>query len=117
MAWQTVTLATGTIASGQSLSDAIDLQGYTPLSVLMPGTWTAATLTFQLSADGGTTFVEVCDGYGSAVNPAAAALQSIALDPAVFAAATHLKIRSGTSASAVNQAADRALILSMRPVA
>ena len=40
------------IEAGESLSGAIDLKGKTALRITMPGDWTDAKLTFQLSTDG-----------------------------------------------------------------
>ena len=43
-----------TIANGASLSGALDLNERTPVALLMPAAWTAASITFQASFDNST---------------------------------------------------------------
>lgn len=102
-----------TIASGQSLSAAIDLAGTTMLGLLMPASWTTANLTLQASADG-VTFADVYTEAGSEKTLTAAASRFILLEPADFTGVRFLKLRSGTSAAAVNQGADRSITLLSR---
>lgn len=98
-----------TIASGQSLSDPVNMLGRVVTAVLVPSAWTSADITFQGSIDGVT--------YGDLHNPSgeygvtgtAGAL--IAVDAAVFFGVNYIRVRSGTSASAVNQAAARVISL------
>jgi hypothetical protein len=115
---------TVTIASGASLSGAAHI-GFalsgggsrgTLVGIQMPSAWTAASLTFQASNDG-TTFTNLYDAAGNEVSVTTDASRWIALDPADFAGITHLKVRSGTSGTAVNQGADRVLTLIVRAVA
>lgn len=111
---------TCTILSGASLSDAVFLQNDSPCQIEMPGTWTAASLSFETSFDG-TTYTPA-NTVSSALamveysitGPAAS--KTITLDPAVFCASRYIKIRSGTSAAPVNQGADRSLRVICRPV-
>lgn len=107
---------TATIAESASLSGAVDLGGMHLVGIIMPGTWTAANLTLQASVDGGATFANVHDGNGVEELIVAAASRHIILDPARFAGISGLKVRSGTSGSAVNQAAARTLRLVVRRV-
>jgi len=100
-----------TIASGQSLSDQVAIGALVPIGIVLPGAWTAADLSFAVSHDDGITFSPLFDMAAEVTASAAAASRYIALDPAKFVGINHLKIRSGTSGSPVNQAADRALIL------
>lgn len=104
-----------TIASGQSLSEAIDLGGTTLVGIQMPGSWDAADLTLQAAADG-STFGNVYAADDTELEIAAAASRFIRLDPAVMSPFAHVKIRSGTSGSAVNQTGDRELILVGRAI-
>jgi hypothetical protein len=107
---------TVTIANGQSLSGAADLKGLgTPVRIDMPAAWTAANLTFQVSADG-VTYQDLYDDGGSEVTVTAAAGRSIFLQPAEWAHVRYLKVRSGTAAVPVNQGTDRLLTLVVRPV-
>lgn len=99
-----------TIASGQSLSDAIDLSDYSVVGVLMPTAWTAANLTFQGSVDG-STFGNLIEKAGIELEVVAAISYLIPLSSSAFEPCRYLKIRSGTSSAAVNQAASRTIQL------
>lgn len=104
------------IKAGQSLSDQIDLGGLRMFRLNMPAAWTAAVITFSVSDDGGTTWQNLCDISGNEITAQAAAAKSICLDPALMASVKLLKIRSGTVAAPVNQAADRTIGLVARCV-
>lgn len=111
---------TCTIASGANLSDAIALKGFTPVMIIMPGTWTAASLSFQISYDG-STYVNLYYLSSLAVTEYAltspAASYAIALPAStMFTGATHLKVRSGTAGSAVNQDAARTMTVICREI-
>lgn len=105
-----------TIASGSALSSAVNLRGRILVGLVMPGGWNAADLTFQASLDGATwREFSTVDGVGTAapatiVSPAAGVHYGLEANAAWFAA-RHLRVRSGTSASPVNQAAERAITL------
>lgn len=101
-------------ANGQSTS-SVDLQGKTLIGVVFPGTWTAANLTFLGSVDGGT-FNSLYDA-GAEINvTSAAASRYVVLSPSTFVGLKLLKLRSGTSATPVQQGADRAMLLICRGV-
>jgi hypothetical protein len=104
-----------TIASGQSLSEAIDLGGTTLVGIQMPGSWDAANLTLQAAANG-STFGNVFDAEGTELEIAADASIFIHLDPAVMSPFAHVKLRSGTSGSPANQSGDRELTLVGRTI-
>lgn len=95
-----------TIANGQSLSNAVDIGNKTLLGIVIPSSWTAANLTFQVSTDG-ITYNDVYDNLGTEKNVTAAASRYIIIDPVDFIGAKYIKVRSGTAASAVNQGAER----------
>jgi hypothetical protein len=104
-----------TITAGTALSDAIDLGDGILTAIHMPAAWTAATLTFQVSDDSGTTWSELRNTAGVAVTVAAAAAAiRLEVDTTAFKSTAFLKVRSGTSATPVNQAADRVLTLVTR---
>ena len=114
-------ILTTTIASGSSLSGVIDMSAfalnkdnYRLFGIVMPSAWTAANLTFQASYDGGTTWVNVWDATGDEMSVMADANRWIALIPDALSPISFLKIRSGSSSSAVNQASDRTLNLILR---
>lgn len=100
---------TATILSGASLSDSIEVDGSAIVGVVMPAAWTAANLTFQASHDD-TTFNNVYDEFGTEKTVSASTSRYIPLNPADFAGADSIKVRSGTSGTAVNQGADRSII-------
>jgi len=106
-------LVPGTIAAGQSLSGAINLGAERARGIVMPGVWTAAVITFQVSVDG-TNFLELLDprptiGYSSSAGYTVAVSQYVVLDPVIFDGVNIIKIRSGTSGSPVNQIAQAVL--------
>lgn len=106
--------ATATIANGASLSSAVDCTLGRPNRIVMPAAWTAAVLTVQTSYDG-TNFNNLYDIYGAEYTIQAAASRSILLPIADVIGVRYMKLRSGTSASAVNQAAERALTIVLVP--
>lgn len=101
-----------TIANGSALSPAIDLGLQRLHRIRLPAGWTAAGLTFQDSDDGVTFGDSYTDAAEYAVPSAVAAVgRSILVDQALFYGIRFLKVRSGTSAAPVNQAADRVINL------
>jgi hypothetical protein len=97
-----------TISTDGFLSGAITLTKLSPVRLNMPAAWTTANLTFQVSEDG-TTFRNLYDDAGSETTVTAAASRSIIVDPLDFIGVGALKIRSGTAASTVGQAATRVI--------
>lgn len=97
---------TATIANGASLSDAVQVDGSTVVGIVMPAAWTTANLTMQASADD-STYNNVYDELGTEKTIVATAARYIALNPADFLGSNSIKVRSGTSASAVAQGAER----------
>jgi len=110
------TTKTVTIALNGSLSTEVDLEGYALAGLHMPADWTAAVLTFQSAPISGGTFYNVYDDQGNEVTVQAADDRAIGVDVAAGALASwrFLKIRSGTAASAVNQAAARVITLVLK---
>ena len=104
---------TATIANGASLSDAIDLGGTSLTGLLLPATWTTADITVQASVDGNA-FVNVYNDLGGETLIKAAASRLVTLDPAQFMGFSHVKLRSGTSGTPVNQASEREITLLAR---
>lgn len=98
-----------TITNGTSLSDAIDLGAATLFGIQLPAAWTTANLTFQGSTDG-VTYANLFDSNGTEITATVAASQFVVMaTPPQWIGLRYLKIRSGTSGTAVNQAADRTL--------
>lgn len=111
---------TATIANGASLSGAVDLGGYRVAALDMPAGWTAAALTFQASNTDGS-YGDLYDEAGAEVTvPSAAVAASRRIVPGStlalhLLAHRYLKVRSGTAAAAVAQAAERAITLVLVP--
>lgn len=109
--------ATVTIANGESLSGSIDLRGYTVTRIILPATWTTADLTFQESLDNSTFYnVSPADSDTEYTVEAAASACKIIPPSNVLGALGYLKVRSGTSGSAVNQGGARTITLCFRSV-
>jgi hypothetical protein len=100
------------IANGASLSGIVDLGTYRLFGILMdPTAWTAAALTFQVSIDG-VNFYNLFDDTGTEINWTVLAQQFITVAvPAKWLGIRYIKVRSGTSATPVNQGGARALNL------
>jgi len=103
---------TFTIAKDASLSAGVYVGGARYFGIVMPAAWTEAAITFQVSPDG-TTYQDLLNDGGTEVSVTAAAADNIGIATAATALApwAWVKIRSGTSASAVTQAAARTLYL------
>jgi hypothetical protein len=110
---------TATIAASASLSGAVLLGRKSLVAIAMPAAWTSASISFQVSPDG-TTFDELyyLSGLASTnyVITAPAASQFIMLDPTQWRGIDTLKVRSGTSGSPVNQAAQALITLVARGI-
>lgn len=105
--------ATALILSGQSVSSDIRVDGKL-VGILIPSAWTAAALTFQGSVDGSTFANIYDDGTERTIASANVAVDRFLwLNLANWLPFSHIRIRSGTAAAAVNQAADRSLILAL----
>lgn len=100
-------VATFTIASAASLSDALHIGIMEPVAIALP-TIDSAKITFQGSVDG-TTFYDVHDSTNSEVEEPATT-GDLYLDlPDALRGVNYLKIRTGTSAVAVAQSAERTI--------
>lgn len=107
---------TVTITNGTSLSNAALLQKYRLVGILMPATWTAAAMTFQVSVDG-TNFFDLYDSSGAEVSYTVVQGHYVFTTPANWAGIRFLKVRSGTGGAAVSQGGDRIVSLIVRPLA
>lgn len=114
MPYGTTETYTATILSGASISTTLPLQMRQVVGIQMPAAWTAAGLSFTASADG-STFSTLVDPYGVEIVLTVAASQFILIPPDSLGGMVALRLRSGTSAAAVNQGADRAITVVARP--
>lgn len=111
------TTKTAVIAAGASLSGEVDLEGYLLAGIIIPGAWTAANLTFQVSPTSGGTYVDLYDDAGNEVTvTVGGASRGIGVDllAGVLAQWRFIKLRSGTTGTPVNQAAERTLTLVLK---
>lgn len=111
------TTKVATIANGASLSDEIDLEGFSLAAIEMPTGWTAASLTFQGCSVSGGIFREIHEDGGTAVAATVAASRIVLLNTNAtnnLRALRFIKIRSGTSGTPVNQGAERILTLILK---
>ncbi len=111
--------ATATIASGASVTSAIDLSSTALTGFIMPAAWTTAALNVEVShnnADWATSGVFDSSGLSvlSIAAPVAGAAYAVNL-PAMLPW-RYIRLRSGTFASAVNQGADRVFTVITRPL-
>lgn len=96
------------IANGASLSGILNVWPNAVNAVIMPATWTAASLTFQGSMDG-VNFFDLFNDAGVEYEIPALVSQSIILNvPLPF---PYIKVRSGTTGTPVNQGAARSISL------
>ncbi len=110
----------GMITNGTALSGAIPLDGQLLAGVGVPASasWTDAGLTFQVSVDGGATYYDLWkDGaeYTISVPTGRGNATFFDVPPADFSAFTHIKVRSGTAGTPVNQGGDRILHIGRMP--
>lgn len=98
------------IASSGSLSTVVDIEQLNIAGFLIPSSWTTAKLTFQVSPDG-VTYGDAQDSSGNELQVTVAAGKFIGVNLAELSGIRFLKIRSGTSGTPVNQAADRTITI------
>lgn len=107
------------IMNGQSVSQSLDVSGQCLTGVIMPSAWTTAALTVEVSADGATWVGVVYNSDLIQCNSVAVPAVSTAysFDLAGMLPYRFIRLRSGTTASAVNQDADRTLTVCLREIA
>jgi hypothetical protein len=100
-----------TIASGAALSGVVNVDGRRISGIIMPSAWTAAALTFQVSADG-VVYNDLYDEAGAEYSITVAASRYIGVDAGALelSAVDFIKVRSGTTGTPVNQGAAREII-------
>jgi hypothetical protein len=109
---------TAVIATGVSLSLAVDLGKETLLGYIMPASpnWTAADITFQSSPDDIVPYSDIYDNTGTEISHSVAAGRFVRVNPAEWIGVRFVKFRSGTAAAPVNQVAARSIILISKAV-
>jgi len=81
----------------------------------MPAAWTAADITFQVSADG-STYCNLYEEDGTEFTLTVGASYHVMISPDSLWGAHWIKVRSGTAGTPVNQAAARTITLVTRSV-
>jgi hypothetical protein len=109
------------IPNGTALSNGVQSYGATFVGLVTPAAWTAADITFDVSKDG-TTWFPLFDNAGAEVKIPSASIptgagQAFALLSTIFQGWSWLRVRSGVSATPVNQAAARTVTLVRHPTA
>ena len=102
-----------TIIINEALSAAVNIQGLVLIGIVMPADWTAANITFQGSLDN-VTFNDVYDEDGVEIAWTGASASRVLLQTGtqpLLGGLSYLKIRSGVTATPVNQAAARTVEL------
>lgn len=102
--------ASATIASGQTTSAAIEVNGLAVVGIILPAAMTGTSLTLQASVDG-TNFYTIADSNNTNVTVTYGASKMIYLNSQITAGVESIKLVSGSS-----EGADRAFTLIMRPV-
>jgi len=104
---------------GESLSDKVDMTNFVLTGVIVPASWTAASISFQAAApnardkDHADYFVLV-DSLNAEVTLTVAANRFVALTAVhaeMLKAVNYLRLQSGTSAAPVNQTGAKTLYL------
>ena len=99
------------IAANQSLSDRAFVEAKI-CGIIMPAGWDAAAITFQAGQDNQTEY-NLYDGSVERVIPSTDAIagRMLSLDLNDWLCVNYIRLRSGTSASGVNQTAQRKITL------
>lgn len=101
------------IQAGESLSDSVDCSAGELVRVTMPGGWTSAALSFQISTDG-QMYNDLCDPRGNEISinvtPGAAVLVPIEWSRAIV----FIRLRSGTADHPVAQQELREFALAIK---
>jgi len=105
------TNSTLTIASGESLSQTVDLGNLTITGFENTGAWTTANLTFKTSQVAGSSVSDAIDQFGNEITVSMGSARSVSVSPTLFPSVRFIQLRSGTSATPVNQGGTRTIIL------
>lgn len=100
--------STAVIANGASQSGVLDLTERVIVSIHLPDAWTAAAITLLAAETEAGDYSPVHDTSGE-VSFTVAAEQVLVIDPNVTRGLRYVKLRSGNTATPVNQGAERTL--------
>jgi hypothetical protein len=102
---------TATILSGQTTSDAIDLQGRPLVGMILPAAFTGSTITFTISVDN-STFTAVYNTANTQLSVTVTQGRAYLFSPGDLVGVRYLKLVSGSS-----EGADRSITLISRELA
>ena len=111
-------LASGAAAVSPAVAGGVAMGADTLVGIWMPATWVAAALTFQVSPDGGTTWLELYNDGGTATSISVGVSQYISLltnSNYTWRGINLLKVRSGTLGAPVVQTGGATVTLIGRP--
>lgn len=100
------------IANGASVSNVIDIMDGVITGITL-GAWTGTEITLLGAQRDSDTFVPVHAADGTEVSFTVAADRHVYVDPNVTRGVRYVKIRSGDTAAAVNQAAARSFTVTV----
>ena len=103
------------IPNGGALSPVVDLGGVQLVGFVMPGTWSAAHIGFQVSIDG-TNFVPLHTTADAVYDIAVTGGNAYSLPPSDFAGWRYVKVWSQSAGTGVNQGQQSTVTLVVRPV-
>lgn len=106
---------TVTILNGQSLSEEITIEDSVLVAIQPDSGWNTAAISFQARSGDNSLGTLKFEGSELTAN-AVEAEDYVTFTPGKFAGTQHLKVRSGTSGSAVNQTGDSILTLTLRGI-
>jgi hypothetical protein len=112
-------LASGAAGVSPAIAGGVMMGADTLFGISMPASWVAASLTFQVSPDGGTTWQELYDDAGNEVTVTAAASQFIVFQShpgSIWYGVNAIKVRSGTAGAPVVQTGGATVNLIGRPI-
>jgi hypothetical protein len=104
-----IDILTTIISASASLSAQIDIGTKSLVGLVIPANWTTASITFQVSPDGGTTWAVLMDSTTAGaytvatVTPVGSFPAAVAVDPAKLRGWSSYKIQSGTTGTPVVQ--------------
>lgn len=104
---------TATILAGESLSDEIDISGYSLVGIKLPSVFEGSSVTFQASDVTGGTFYNVYDSAGNEFSATVRA-SSVVTDLPELAPLRFIKIRSGTAGTPVVQVSNREIVVLLK---
>ena len=110
-----INLLSATIASGQSLSNAVFFDQSAVVGLYIPTGTSITAATFQLSADG-STFYNVVEDDGTEYQAIVAAGQYVPLTLNNFLGGRYMKVRAGTTSSPSSQSTATIFQVAMKEV-